>query len=279
MYPSDFEAANPGFTPVQDSLFLGLPPLLAVVLLLLLLAIAAGMFFLGRWQAGQSGGADTDKAPEEIYLAIRRYATDARSANSNELKQKAEVLARKLKEYLGPLMVIGKELAGHARALETAGEGKIEEPAKPEPKAEARPETKDCTCGGHAAPRGCSCGGAGHGRPAPTQPLSINQIYIGGAPLPAAEDACHDRPARCDPPSPGAEKTEDKPAAPKTVKRDATHAEQIDALDKAVRAFNDYWSNRDGRVNELKAAQRTLNRRPSSSEWSVGHGSHAGPRH
>lgn len=276
MYPSDFEAADTIATRIDEPLFLGLPPLLALIFFLLLLAIAVGMYVLGRWQAGESGGTDANKAPEEIYLVIRRYATDARSANSNELKQKAEVLERKITEYLGALMIIGKELAGLAKALKTAGEGKIEEPAKPEPKSEAKPESHACTCGGHGAPRGCSCGG-GHGRPVVAQPLSINQIYIGGAAVPTADDGCHDRPA-CDTP-PAREKTEDKPAPPKTVKRDATHAEQIDALDKAVRAFNDYWSNREGRVGELKAAQRALNRRPSSSELSGGHGHSVGPRH
>ncbi|OYX56315.1 MAG: hypothetical protein B7Y86_10225 [Brevundimonas subvibrioides] len=276
MYPSDFEAADAVFTPVQDTLFLGLPPLLALLLVLLILAIAAGMYVLGRRQAGEAGGADSVKAPGEIYSVIRRYAAEARSANSNELKQKAEVLARKIKEYLGPLMVIGKELAGHAKALETAGEGKIEEPAKPEPKAEAKAEARGCTCGGHGAPSGCSCG---HGRPGVAQPLSINQIYIGGAAVPTGDDPRHDRPAGCAPPSAQPGKPEDKPAAPRTVKRDGTHAEQIDALDKAVRAFNDYWSNRDGRVDELKAAQRALNRRPSASELSGGHGHSVGTRH
>ncbi len=276
MYPSDFGAADAAYVPVDGPLFLGLPPLMALMLVLLVLAIAAGMYFLGRWQAGESGGADSDKAPEDIYLVIRRYATDARSANSNELKQKAEVLEHKIDQYLGAVMIIGKELAGLAKALKTAGEGKIEEPAKPEPKSGAKPDTHGCTCGGHGGPRGCSCGG-GHGRPAGAQPLSINQIYIGGAAVPTGDDGCHDRPV-CDTPPPR-ETPQEKPAAPKTVKRDASHAEQIDALDKAVRAFNDYWSNREGRVGELKAAQRALNRRPSSSELSGGHGHSVGPRH
>lgn len=260
MYPSDFEAADAVFTPAQEDLFLGLPPLLALILFLLLLAIAAGMYFLGRWQAQQSGGSDSDRAPDEIYKVIRRYAGEARSAGSNELKSRAETLERKIEEYLGPLLVIGRELTGLTKALKVAADGKIEEPAKPEPKPEAKPETaKPCGCGGLGTPKGCTC---------PPQPVSINQVYIGGSPViapahgPYGPHGPHDPPAR----------TEDKPAAPKTVKRDMTHQEQIDALDKAVRAFNDYWLNQDGRVSELKAAQRALSRRPSSSEISGGHG-------
>lgn len=264
MYPSDFEAADAVFTPTQDELFLGLPPLLALILFLLLLALAAGMFFLGRWHAEQSGGGDSDRAPEEIYKVIRRYAGDARSAGSNDLKSKAETLERKIEEYLGPLLVIGRELAGLTKALKTAGDGKIEEPTKPDHKAEAKPEQpKTCVCGGSGTPQGCTC--------AP-QSLSINQIYIGGSPVIAppthGPHGPHDPPAR----------SEDKPAPPKT-RRDMTHQEQIDALDKAVRAFNDYWLNKDGRVSELRAAQRALNRRPSSSDLSGPAGHHFGNRH
>jgi len=271
MYPAEFEAADGVYSRVDEPLFLGLPPLLALILFLLLLAVAAGMFFLGRWHADQTGGTDTDKAPGEIYSVIRRYASDARSAGSNELKQKAEILERKIDEYLGALIVIGKELAGLTKALKQAGEGKIEEPAKPEARSENRPETRSCGCGGHGTPKGCTCGSA------VAQPVSINQVYIGGLPVAAPIGAdCHDARAHCDPPS---DRPGDKPAPPKTLKRDMTHAEQIDALDKAVRAFNDYWLNKDGRVAELKAAQRALNRRPSSSELSGGHGHSVGGRH
>ncbi len=271
MYPSDFEAADTIATRIDEPLFLGLPPLLALIFFLLLLALAAGMFFLGRWHADQTGGTDADKAPGEIYAVIRRYAADARSAGSNELRQKAEVLERKIEEYLGPVIVIGKELAGLTKALKQAGEGKIDEPAKPEPRPDPRPEAKSCGCGGHGTPRGCVCGGG------VAQPVSINQVYIGGLPLATSTtDGCHDTRTHCDPPS---DKTGDKPAPPKTVKRDMTHAEQIDHLDKAVRAFNDYWLNKDGRVAELKAAQRALNRRPSSGDLSGGHGHSVGGHH
>lgn len=268
MYPSDFETADAVFTPAEDSLFLGLPPLLALIAFLLLLAIAVGMYFLGRWQAAQDGGGDADRAPREIYEVIRRYAADARSAGSNELKSKAETLERKIEEYLGPLLVIGRDLAGLTKALKQAGEGKIEEPVKPEPKAEPKAATPGaCTCGGHGTVRGCVC---------PPASVSLTQVFVGGAPVagphaphaPHAESAAH-APARA----------EDKPAPPKTVKRDMTHQEQIDALDKAVRAFNDHWLNRDGRVSELKAAQRALNRRPAAGELSGSSGSAVWNRH
>ncbi|MFC5345650.1 hypothetical protein ACETK8_03875 [Brevundimonas staleyi] len=267
MYPAEFETAEGVYSRVDEPLFLGLPPLLALILFLLLLAIAVGMFFLGRWHMGQTDGTDADKAPGEIYAVIKRYASDARSASSNELKQKAEVLERKIDQYLGPVIVVGKELGGLTKALKQAGEGKIEEPAKPEAKTETRPESRTCTCGGTGGARVCACGAV------PAQPVSINQVYIGGAPV-ATPPAADTPPPRAERDSPT-----DRPAPPKTVKRDMTHAEQIDALDKAVRAFNDYWHNKEGRVAELKAAQRALNRRPPSSDLSDGHSHTVGGRH
>jgi len=261
MYPSDFNAAESVYAPVEDTLFLGLPPLLAALLVLLILAVAAGAYMMGQRRLGQSGGSDADKAPAEIYEVILRYASAARAASSNELKQKAEVLDRKIEEYLGPVIVVGKELGGLVKALKQAGEGKIDEPAKPEPRHDHEPGHKSCACGGAGTPRGCTCGG-GHGHPATAQPVSINQIYIGGTPV--AHSSGHDHAAHEAEPPKG-----DKPEAksePKTVKRDLSHREQVEALDKAVRALNDYWLDRDKRIAELKAAQAALNRRPPSSE-------------
>jgi len=261
MYPSDFNSAESVYQPVDDALFLGLPPLLAVLLLALIVAIAAGAYMMGR-RASEPTGGEIEKAPGEIYDVILRYASAARAASSNELKQKAEVLDRKIDEYLGPVILVGKDLGGLVKALKQAGEGKIEEPAKPEP----QPVAKGCACGGgcrSGEPRGCACGGA-HGLPVAAQPLSINQIYIGGAAVPASAGTAPETPARETAPV-----TADKPdpqPAPKMIKRDMTHQEQVDALDKAVRAFNDHWLNRDKRVEELKAAQAALNTRPPSGE-------------
>jgi len=261
MYPSDFNAAESVYAPVEDTLFLGLPPLLAALLVLLLLAVAAGAYMMGRRNQEHSGGSDADKAPTEIYEVILRYASAARAASSNELKQKAEVLDRKIDEYLGPVIVVGKDLGGLVKALKQAGEGKVEEPAKAETRPDPEPGHKTCGCGGAGTPHGCTCGG-GHGHPAQTQPVSINQIYIGGAPV--AHSVGHDTVAHESAP-PKSDKPEAKPE-PKTVKRDMSHREQVDALDKAVRAFNDHWLDRDTRIGELKAARAALNRRPPSSD-------------
>ena len=180
MYPSEFEAGDPGFTPIDAPLFLGLPPLLGVILILALLLVAVAMYLLGRWQATRSGGVDADRAPEEIYAAIRRHATEARAAGSHELRHKAEILARKIDDYLGPVMVVGRDLGALTKALKAAGEGRMDAPAKHAP-AETRPAAPACGC---TPGRPCAC---------TASPVSINQIYI-GAPAPAPVRRSRSRP-------------------------------------------------------------------------------------
>lgn len=267
MYPSDFGEAGPSFTPVEPTLFLGLGPLLALLALLLVTALAAGMFFAGRRQAREEGAEGSNAAPKEIYELILRHASAARSANSNELKAKAEVLERKIDQYLGPVIVLGKDLAGFVKDLKAAGEGKVEEAAKVDPKPAAEAGNHACRCGGTAPARSCGCAGNSTPAVAPV-PMSINQIYIGAPPAvagcqPTGKDA--HAPA-CGTPSPSkSDQPEDKPK-PKPTKRDMTVDEQIEALDKAVRAFNDYWLDRETRITQLKAAQRALNTRPPKHE-------------
>lgn len=259
MYSLDFEPANATYIPVEDTLLLGVSPLLAVTVLALILAVGAGMYLLGRAQIGAPGSGDSDKAPKEIYAVILRYSAAARSASSNELKQKAEELERKVDQYLGAVLLIGKDVGGHVKDLKKAIGGMVEDDEKPTPpKTHAAP----CICGGQAA-KGCGCG-AGHGGTVAVQPLSINQIYIGGAPAtlaPAGES--HDAPAGGHPPEKAqkpSDKTQPKPERPMTLK------EQVEALDKAVRGFNDYWLIKEKRVQELQDARKALNTRPSSRD-------------
>lgn len=256
MYPSEFEAAETGFTRVDAPLFLGLPPLLGVILVLTLLLVAVAMFLLGRWQATRAGGADADRAPEEIYALIRLYATEARAAGSHELRHKAEVLARKIDDCLGPVTVVGRDLGALTRALKAAGEGRVDAPAKPVA-AEVKPTPTACGC---TPGKPCACA---------APPVSINQIYIGGQAIPPASPT----PA---PIHPAGDPKPAEPPAPPPVKIDMTHQQQIDALDRAVRAFHDHWLNRDARIAELKAAQAALNRRPSVRDLRGSHASHGG---
>lgn len=251
MYPSEFDAGDAGFVQVDAPLFLGLPPLLGVILFLTLLLVAVAMYLLGRWQATRSGGTDADRAPEEIYAVIRPYATEARAAGSHELRHKAEILARKIDDHLGPVVVVGRDLGALAKALKAAGDGRADAPAKPAA-PETRPGPSACNC---TPDKPCACA---------APPVSINQIYIGGpAPVAAAPE-----------PDPAGTRPVEPPAPSPPVKIDMTHQQQVDALDRAVRAFHDHWLNRDARIAELKAAQAALNRRPPSRHLRGSHASH-----
>jgi hypothetical protein len=272
MYPSDFSTADAVYTRIDAPVFLGLPPLLVVLVLLLLIAVGAGAYIRGRKDGRSDEG--SDRTVEEIYAVILRYATVARSASSNELKQKAEDLHRKIHEYLGPVIVIGSGMGGLIKDLKVGLEGKVDDPVKP---ASAKDEIRsaECGCGGHGTSCKCTCGQ--QGREAPAHPVSINQIYIGGAaggehPAQAGKAPCRDTGAA----KPDTDKAD---RASPAAKRDMSSKEQIDALDRAVRAFNDHWLARDQRVGELKAAQRALLRRPHASDTSPGPGGRFPERH
>ncbi|WP_425989128.1 hypothetical protein [Brevundimonas sp. TWP2-3-2] len=230
MYPSDFEAADAVFTPNQDNLFLGLPPLLALILFLLLLAIAAGMFFLGRWHADQSGSRDAERAPDDIHRAILHASMAAMAASSDELKARAKALRTAIDDHLGPVLEVGKGVNGTVKDLDAALKGEIRE---------TRPDDR-----GH---------GHGHGgdhhpaAQAGVPPVTVNQIFVGGPPPPP--HGGHDDGHRAD--------------KPKPETRPMTGPEQVEALSKAVRAFHDHWSHGPDRVRELREARRALSRRPS----------------
>lgn len=267
MYPSDFYAVEPGLTPVEARLFLGLEPLLVLLLLLLLLAVAAGMFTMGRRHAEQGCGGKNapDRVVEDIYLVILRYSSAARSASSNELKQKAEDLVAKINEYLGAVILIGKDFGGPMKALKTALDGEIEVPAKVEPVPE--PKTGSCGCGAHHGTRACTCKPAVQPvHPAAGPTVTVTQVQIGtpgSVPATAPAAPTCQEPHR---PCPPAEADKPKAVTPAPTKRLMTPPEQTEALDKAVRGFHDYWLDRDRRVADLKNAQAALNRRPPAKD-------------
>lgn len=234
MYPSDFEAADAVFTPGQDNLFLGLPPLLALVLFLLLLAIAAGMFFLGRWHADQSGGADADRAPDDIHRAILHASMAAMAASSDELKSRTKALRAAIDDHLGPVLEVGKGVNGPVKELDAALKGEIKEPHKADHKGHDHG-------GDHSHPV----------LPAGVPPVTVNQIFV-GAPPPPPHGGHDDDP-----------KPKKPPPEPKPETRPMTGPEQIEALSKAVRAFHDHWSRGPERIRELREARRALSRRPS----------------
>jgi hypothetical protein len=259
MYPSDFETADSVVTRIDEPLFLGLPPLLAVILFLLLLAIAAGFFFFGRWHAGETGAAGS-RTPEDIHRAILKASTDALASPSNELKARAETLRQTIWRHLGPVVELGKGVTGPLKALDEAikGEKKVVK-ADPPPPAARKSHDHDhgggCKCG---KPQACTCGGAA----APAS-RTINQVYLGGAPLiPAPGGSSHG--CGCV----GAHRpdchasAEQKPEAPKAEARPETEhmtgPEQTDALSRAIRQFHDHWSNSGERIRELREARKAL---------------------
>ena len=240
MYPSDFEAADTIATRIDEPLFLGLPPLLALIVFLLLLAIAAGFFFFGRWHADQTGGTEVDRAPDDIHRAILNASLAAMGASSDELKTRAKALRTAIDDHLGPVLEIGRAVNGPVKALDAALKGEIKEAP--------RDDHKDHGHGDH---------GHDH-RPqvvtAAVPPVTVNQIFVGGPPPPPAPPphGGHDHDHKPDKPKP----------EPKPEIRPMTGPEQIEALSKAVRAFHDHWSRGPERIRELREARRALSRRP-----------------
>jgi len=237
LYPSDFEAADAVFTPANEGLVLGLPPLLALILFLLLLAIAAGMFFVGRWHANQSGGNDADRAPDEIHRAVLHASMAAMAASSDELRSRAKALRTAIDDHLGPVLDVGKGVNGPVKDLDAALKGEIKE---------AKADHKDHGHGEHGHdPRPSTL-------PAGVPPVTVNQIFVGG-PTPPPPHGEHHGDHKPDKPRP----------EPKPETRPMTGPEQIEALSKAVRAFHDHWSRGPERIRELREARRALSRRPS----------------
>lgn len=232
MQETDFAPAH-GFSRLDPPVFLGLDPTLLIGLILLLLAVAVGMYLLGQGRRGEAGGPDADRAAEEIHDAILKASQAAMSARSDQLLSRAETLRSVVADLLGPVLVIGNDVGKPIAQLTEALKG--------------RGAAKD-DHGKHDA----------HAAHAPVhadtarQPVTINQIYVGGAPATAeAHDHGHDGDHDHKPGHGGHDKD-----------RDLTASEQIDAVSRAVRAFHDHWSRRPERIRELRAARIALSRRP-----------------
>lgn len=249
MYPSDFEAADAVAERIDGPLFLGLPPLLALIVFLLLLAIAAGFFFFGRWHASQTGGNDADRAPDDIHRAVLNASRAAMAASSDDLKSRATALRVAIEDHLGPVLAVGKGVTGPVKDLDAALKGEIKETPKTVDKAHGHGDS-------HGHGHGSGHDHAHHAVPAGVPPVTVNQIFVGGVTPPA-------HPPK-EPHTPEHPPEKPKPE-PKPETRAMTGPEQIEALSRAVRAFHDHWSRGPERIRELRAAQRALSRRPSAS--------------
>lgn len=270
MVSQDFAPAEAFYEPAQDTLVLGLPPLF----LLLLFVLLAGAGLLGWWLGGRriglGGGGDAERAPSEIHKAILAASSAAMAASSNDLKGKVQALHDLVEGLLGPVLIVAKgvnpPLKGLAEALK--GEKKVE--VKPAPPAPEPAKTPACQCG---KPEACTCA-----RPVAVGPVTVNQVYIGGAAV-AQHHPCgcaghHHRPD-CSvghgqtPPAAAPAKAETK-VEPKTETQPMTGPEQIEALSKAVRQFHDHWLDGPTRIRELKAARDALSQRPPAATLKSG---------
>lgn len=263
MYPSDFATADAAYVPVDQPLFLGLPPLLALLALLCAVAIAVGAYVLGRRHAEQGGGTEADRAAEEIHKAILIASMAAMAASSDELKARAQSLRTAVANCLGPVLELARGVAGPVKALDEALKGEVK--VAPDPASSSAPKEKHGTAGKQGCdcgkPDACACGASS----APAA-MTINQVYVGGVPV-VPQPACgcsgtHE--AGCGHPSakpgkPGG------PDAPKTETRAMSVPEQVEALSKAVRQFHDHWSRGPERIRELRDARAALSRRPPPS--------------
>jgi hypothetical protein len=261
MYSEDFSAAEAAYAPVSNGLFLGVSPLL--LLLLLMLVAAAGL--LGWWlgRGGSGGSSAEEAAPGEIHQAILKASAAAMAASSNDLKGKAQVLRDRIVDLLGPVLDVAKGLTPGLKALDEALKGEKKVEAKPEAARPAKPPAAPaCACG---KPDACTCP-----KPA-TGPVTVNQVYIGGAPV-AASASCGCQGAHKPDCAHPTASPEPKPSL-KPETQPMTGPEQTEALARAVRQFHDHWLDGPARIRELKAARAALSRRPPASAVKP-HGSH-----
>lgn len=263
MYPEDFTTPDAAYVPVDDTLFLGMPPLLAGLLLLILLGVAFAAWRMGRDASGSARR--DDAAPAEIHKAILAASSAAIGASSNELKAKAQVLRDRIDELLGPVLALAKGLSPAVKALDDALKGEKKVEARPAPAPGAQPgdggtKAARCGCTGEA----CTCGST-------AGPVTVNQVYIGGAAVAAC--GCDGKGAHKPDCAHGPSPKGEAGPPPKTETAHMTGPEQIEALARAVRQFHDHWLDGPARVRELNAARAALSRRPPAAMTrSAGHG-------
>lgn len=257
MYPSDFNTAETVYAPVEDTLVLGVHPLLVLALLGLILAVAAGAYMMGRRQVQGEGGTDGDRAAEDIHKVILAASMAAMAASSNDLKSRAEALRTAISDHLGPVMDLAKGVNGPTKALDEAlkGEVKVEPrpdaPAK-EPAAGHDPKAAhDCGCG---KPKACTCDDT------KGTLVTVTHVRIGETAPACACKGAHK--PECEETRPAAHKAEPEK---KAETRAMTGPEQVEALSRAVRQFHDHWSRGPERLRELKGARAALSRRPVPS--------------
>lgn len=225
------------------------------------LAVAVLSFLLG-FNRGKTYNVTINDNSVHIHAAILKASSAAMAASSNELHARAQALRNHLTDLLGPVLDLSRGVSAPLKALDDALKGEKKVDAKTSPIAPTAADAKTgCICG---KPQACGCKTAA--------PVTVNQVYIGGAPIagpsdgkqtyrPGAGHGGSSEPA----PSPA------PLAKPETIAM--TGPEQVEALAKAVRQFHDHWLDGPARIRELRAAREALSRRPPAPvTGSAGHG-------
>jgi hypothetical protein len=228
--PTEFIAVEGNYAPEAAGLFFGVEPTMLFCALATLLAVGALAYVLGARRSSEGRG--FDEATDTIHARILKASRAALSADSTQLKHKAEELAALFGTLLGPVIKVGTGVGGPMKLLDEALKGKI----KVEQTPDHTPPHQDMP-GTYTGSDGYG-GGAGGG--------AASSVTIIGLPFLVAGRGDHPTPA--------------EPAhstSPGEI-RDMTVEEQTDALARAVRKFNDHWSRSDARRTELREARKAL---------------------
>ena len=210
--------------------------------------VVAGLAFAFGFNRGQTVNNYTDNSVN-IYNIIADTSRQAMAAGSDQLRSRTLALRAAINEYLGPVILVGAGIGGPVKAMDEALKGEVKETPKPKPDDGTGHGGKKCECKANE----CECAPAS----ASAANVTINQVYVGGLPVtqpvPCGCSEVHRPGCEHDENDTKAKKDDAKPE-----KRDMTHQEQVEALAKSVRQFNDYWSQKDDRIRELRRARAAL---------------------
>lgn len=127
--PTEFVNVEGFYAPETGGLFFGVEPLMLVSALLVLLAVAALAYLVGSRRL--TGKSASDEVTDRIHARILKASQAALSADSSQLKHKAEELAALVAKLLGPVIKVG---SGNRRPPQASGrsfEGQDQDRSEP----------------------------------------------------------------------------------------------------------------------------------------------------
>lgn len=214
-------------------------------------AAVLALVLLGLLRRGETGKGpkSSESRLEDVYrhvLAAARYAV---RQDEYGIMHGADTIRRTVKDQLGGLLMAGGALQKHLKTLgETLGEGD-------DKKADRKKKKKDDH--GHGPAHGHGNGGHGHAAPVAAEPVAsttvAETVHGHSITLNIGTDVA-ERPVVQPPHKPdhdhGHDHDEDE--APPTLEQ------QLQAVRKAVREFEAWWSDKPARLAELRAARDGL---------------------